>query len=207
MRDEGRQSRRFFFRPPPSALIPFGNVQPHGDEQSGAGDGRERNAVNAQHRRVSRERAQRNLGIADREPREPGEQPSSRPLKCGPYRRKQQRQPEDDGQTGRCKQIAGECWKQREIDAKQQGRRGSKRRRHGAEVVKADVHPGDTTQKQAQPECKSENSGTARQCMPGPQPHQQRKREYREREQGKRRKPRYRERAEEKSQEDGVSEG
>src|SRR3989344_5774685 len=105
MNDEGLQARRFSFRLPPSAFILFRDVWPEGAEQSGAGDGRERNAVNAQRRRVSRERAQRDLGIADREPRKPGEQPSSRPLERGPYRGNKQRQSEDDGQRGRRKQI------------------------------------------------------------------------------------------------------
>ena len=71
-----------------------------------------------------------------------------------------------------CLQIACEGRIQREKGAEEQGRDGGKRRRHGAEVVQADIDPTYAGEKQAQPEGEAERGGAPRRRRPLPQPQQ-----------------------------------
>ncbi|MNC85210.1 hypothetical protein D3C83_07990 [compost metagenome] len=96
-KDEGKnhwllETFTFSLFPFPFSLL--NGAQPAGDQQSRADHRCQGDAVDAQHRRIARERTRGNLRIPQREPGKAGEYPAARPFRQHPGRRRERTPPD-----------------------------------------------------------------------------------------------------------------
>ena len=122
-------------------------------EHRATGRHRPADTEDAEHRRIAGQRAIGNLRIAERAPRETGDQPAAYPLEDRPQRRPAQ-QPGAAataaglGQPRR--QRRGDRRKQRQPGRQQQGQRAGEHRRQAGNVVQAQIGPVEAGGKAAQ---------------------------------------------------------